>query len=411
MRQDDFDRGLVQRRAVLGHDWVERSTANATAFTAQWQDFITRTAWHAVWGREGLDTETRRLLAMTSTLALGRLEEFEMHVHAALAAGMSEVALQDMLQMVALYAGVPAANTGFRITAAALKAAGRPSPPAPLTPTVRERSFHTFSQPQTHVVLQGPESGPPVVLCHALGLDLSMWSQVAGRLAALGHPVLRYDLQGHGGSELAGSPSIDDLVEDAARVVQEWNRGPVVFVGLSLGGMVAQGLAIQHPRLVRALVLSNTVASYPQQAREGFLARAGQVRAGGMAAIIDAAMQRYLSAQFQSLAPAATLQLRELLLRCPPAGYAACCEALASVDWTEGLPSIRVPTWVVSGASDLAAPTALQQALAQGIGPLARHTVLASAHLPTLEAPEAFSAGLEAFLAECVTTGTVEGAG
>lgn len=404
MRQDDFDRGLQQRRAVLGHDWVERSTAGATAFTAQWQDFITRTAWHAVWGRDGLSTETRRLLAMTATLALGRLEEFEMHVHAALAAGMSEATLQDMLQMAALYAGVPAANTGFRITAAALKAAGRPSPPAPLTPPLRERSFHTFSQPQTHVVLQGPESGTPVVLCHALGLDLSMWSGVAGRLAARGHPVLRYDLQGHGGSELAGRPDINDLVQDAARVVQEWNRGPVVFVGLSLGGMVAQGLAIRHPKLVRALVLSNTVASYPREASEGFLARAAQVRAGGMAAVADAAMQRYLSPEFQSRDPAATRQLRELLLRCPPATYAACCEALAGVNWHDGLASIQVPTWVVSGASDLAAPTALQQALAQGIG-LARHTILESGHLPTLEASEAFSAGLEAFLSERVESG------
>jgi 3-oxoadipate enol-lactonase len=404
MRQDDFDRGLAQRRAVLGDAWVDRATAGATGFTAQWQDFITRTAWHAVWGREGLSTETRRLLAMTSTLALGRWEEFEMHVNAALAAGMSELALQDMLRLAALYCGVPAANTGFRIAAAALQANGRPSPPAPLTPTLRERSHQTFSQPQAHVVLQGPESGTPVVLCHALGLDLSMWSGVARHLAASGHPVMRYDLQGHGASVLAGKPDIDALVADAARLVQEWNMGPVVFVGLSLGGMVAQGLAIRHPQHVRALVLANTAASYPPAAREAFLARAAQVRAGGMAAVVDAALQRYLSPGFQHQDPVATAALRGRLLRCEPAAYAACCEALATVDWHGGLAGIQVPTWVVSGASDLAAPPALQQALTQGIAH-ARLTVLPCAHLPTLEAPEAFTAGLEAFIADCVAIG------
>lgn len=397
MRLDDFDRGLRQRRAVLGRDWVERATANATAFTAHWQDFITRTAWHAVWGREGLDTGTRRLLAMTSTLAIGRWDEFEMHVHAALAAGMPEASLQDLLQLSALYAGVPAANTGYRIVAAALQASGRPSPPAPLTAVRRERTFHTFSEPQLHVVLQGPESGLPVVLCHALGLDQSMWSDVAEHLAARGHPVLRYDLQGHGDSESIGQPGIDDLVDDAARLVQEWNRGPVVFVGLSLGGMVGQGLAIRYPRHVRALVLSNTVARYTAEAREGFRARADQVRVGGMEAVIEAVLQRYLSPDFQRARPDVAAALRRQLLRCPSATYAALCELLAGVDWRDDLAGIQVPTWIVSGATDLAAPVTQQDVLAQGI-PHARHSVLPCGHLPTLEAPEQFIAGLVAFL-------------
>lgn len=259
------------------------------------------------------------------------------------------------------------------------------------------------------MVLQGPASGTPVVLCHALGLDLSMWSGVAGHLAARGHPVMRYDLQGHGASVLAGTPDIDALVADAARLVQEWKMGPVVFVGLSLGGIVAQGLAIRHPRHVRALVLANTAAGYPPATREAFLARAAQVRAGGMAAVADAALQRYLSPAFQQQDPVATAALRERLLRCGPAAYAACCEALATVDWHGGLAGIQVPTWIVSGAADLAAPRALQETLAQGIGH-ARHTVLPCAHLPTLEVPEAFIAGLEAFIADCVAVSAGWGA-
>lgn len=401
MREDDFDRGLAQRRSVLGHEWVEKATAGATAFTAQWQEFITRTAWHAVWGHEGLDTETRRLLAMTSMLALGRWEEFEMHVHAALKSGMPESSLQDMLRLAAVYCGVPAANNGFRIAAQALAAQGRPSPPQPLTPEWRERSFQTFSQPQTQLRVQGPETGRPVVLCHALGLDLTMWTGLARHLAAQGHAVLRYDLQGHGASLMGDAVGIDALVEDAARVVQEWGRGPVVFVGLSLGGMVAQGLAIRHPQLVSALVLANTAAGYPEAAREAFKSRAAQVRRSGLAGVIDEVLPRYLSSAFMQREPEAAAALRAQLLRCPSAGYAACCEALATVDWHDSLDHIRVPTWVVSGAHDHASPTALQQALVQGIRD-AQHSVLPCAHLPTLEAPVEFMQHLDRFLAHAM---------
>ena len=79
-RQDDFDRGLANRRAVLGDAWVERSLASATTFNAGFQDLITRGVWHGVWSRPGLDHRTRRLLVLAMTLAQGRWEEYELHV-------------------------------------------------------------------------------------------------------------------------------------------------------------------------------------------------------------------------------------------------------------------------------------------------------------------------------------------
>ncbi|MDD0839847.1 alpha/beta fold hydrolase [Curvibacter sp. HBC61] len=398
MRLDDFERGLKQRRHVLGDAWVDRATSEATAFTAQWQDFITRTAWHAAWCEEGLATETRRLLAMTATLALGRWEEFEMHVHAAWRAGISETDLQDMLRLASVYCGVPAANTGFRIAAKALAMERRPSPPSPLTPMLRERSFHTFSAPQIRVVLQGPEHGIPVVLCHALGLDHTLWSGVAAHLADRGYAVMRYDLRGHGESDLTADITMEALVDDAARLIGEWGKGPVVFVGLSLGGLIAQGLAIRHPGLVRGLVLSNTVATYPSASAAAFLARAEQVRQRGMASVVDEILQRYVSAAFQRDEPEATARLRSQLLRCDAHGYAACCAALAQVNWSQQLHRIQVPAWVVSGAEDVAAPPGLQEVLVNAIAH-SQHTVLEGGHLPVLEAPQAFVNGLDDFLA------------
>jgi 3-oxoadipate enol-lactonase/4-carboxymuconolactone decarboxylase len=109
-----FDAGLVNRRRVLGDAWVDASLAQRTAFTADFQAMITRIAWGEIWGRPGLDDRTRRLLVLAITCALGRWEEFALHVRAGLSqGGFTTDDLKEVLMQTAIYAGVPAANTGF----------------------------------------------------------------------------------------------------------------------------------------------------------------------------------------------------------------------------------------------------------------------------------------------------------
>ncbi|MBB4087454.1 3-oxoadipate enol-lactonase [Sphingomonas carotinifaciens] len=109
-----FDAGLVNRRRVLGDAWVDASLAKRTAFTADFQAMITRIAWGEIWGRPGLDDRTRRLLVLAVTCALGRWEEFALHVRAGLSrGGFTTDDLKEVLMQTAIYAGVPAANTGF----------------------------------------------------------------------------------------------------------------------------------------------------------------------------------------------------------------------------------------------------------------------------------------------------------
>lgn len=109
-----FDDGLLNRRRVLGDEWVERSLAARTPFTADFQAMITRIAWGEIWGRPGLDDRTRRLLVLAITASLGRWEEFGLHVRAGLARdGFTRDELKEVLMQIAIYAGVPAANTGF----------------------------------------------------------------------------------------------------------------------------------------------------------------------------------------------------------------------------------------------------------------------------------------------------------
>jgi 3-oxoadipate enol-lactonase/4-carboxymuconolactone decarboxylase len=109
-----FEAGLKNRRAVLGDAWVDRSLAKRTPFNADFQAMITRIAWHEVWGRPGLDHRTRRLLVVAICAALGRWEEFRLHVRAGLSrGGFTRDELKEVLMQTAIYAGVPAANTGF----------------------------------------------------------------------------------------------------------------------------------------------------------------------------------------------------------------------------------------------------------------------------------------------------------
>ena len=109
-----YEAGLANRRAVLGDDWVDASLARRTPFTADFQAMITRYAWQEVWGRPGLDHRTRRLLVIAITAALGRWEEFRLHVRAGLSqGGFTRDELKETLMQTAIYAGVPAANTAF----------------------------------------------------------------------------------------------------------------------------------------------------------------------------------------------------------------------------------------------------------------------------------------------------------
>jgi 3-oxoadipate enol-lactonase / 4-carboxymuconolactone decarboxylase len=113
--KDPIEAGLAVRRSVLGDEYVDRATASASDFTRDFQQFITRYAWGTIWTRPELDHRTRRLLTIAIAATSGRWEEFTLHVRAGLAHELEPCDLKEVLLQVAVYAGVPAANTGFHI--------------------------------------------------------------------------------------------------------------------------------------------------------------------------------------------------------------------------------------------------------------------------------------------------------
>jgi len=110
---DRYDLGLRTRRRVLGDAYVDRALARRNAFNSEFQELLTRYAWGEIWTRPGLDERTRRLLVLAMTVALGRSEEFRLHLKAAVEHGVSKDDVKEVLLQAAIYCGVPAANSSF----------------------------------------------------------------------------------------------------------------------------------------------------------------------------------------------------------------------------------------------------------------------------------------------------------
>ena len=115
MNEKSFEQGMKVRREVLGNSHVDRAEADKTPFDADFQRFITETAWGSVWTRPGLDRRTRHLVTIAMLAALNKEHELEMHIRATRNTGVTQDELKEVFMQVAIYAGVPAANTAFSV--------------------------------------------------------------------------------------------------------------------------------------------------------------------------------------------------------------------------------------------------------------------------------------------------------
>jgi 3-oxoadipate enol-lactonase len=247
-----------------------------------------------------------------------------------------------------------------------------------------------------HYRTDGPAGAPCVVLSNSLGTDLSMWEPQAAALAA-DYFVLRYDTRGHGQSSAGEAPvDIARLGRDVLALLDHLGIERAAFCGISMGGVTGQWLGIHAPQRLTHLVLANTAARIGTV--EGWNTRAQQVRQEGMAAIADGAAARWFSAGFIEREPATVSRLVGRLREQHPAGYAACCEALAHADLRQQISGIAVPTLVLAGEFDPVTTVADGEHLRDAI-PGARLEQLPASHISNIEAEAQFTALLRAFLA------------
>jgi 3-oxoadipate enol-lactonase len=247
-----------------------------------------------------------------------------------------------------------------------------------------------------HYQSDGASAAPALVLSHSLGMDLAMWDPQLPTLARR-HRVIRFDTRGHGASTVTPGPyTIEGLARDALALLDALGIARASFCGLSMGGAIGIWLAVHTPERIERLVLCDTGARFGDPAL--WNGRIEAVRQGGTAAVADGVLSRWFTPRFAAARPSEVARAREVLLRTPAEGYAACCAALRDVDARDAVPRVRAPTLVIVGSHDVATPPADGRFLADRV-PGARCVELDSAHLSNIEAAEPFTEAVAAFLA------------
>ncbi len=243
--------------------------------------------------------------------------------------------------------------------------------------------------------VHGHDDRPVLFLSHSLGQDHGMWDLQAEWLAPH-FRVVRYDTRGHGASgAVPGDYGIADLAHDALRLADALGIDRFAFCGLSLGGMIAQWLAIHEPSRVTAIVAANTS---PRPEADRMEARRKAVLAGGIAPIADVAMERFFSPAFLASGSRLASESRRTLLATDPVGYAGCCATIRDFDSIADLGKITCPALVIQGDADVAFPwSGHGDVLANGI-PGATVVHLPAGHLSNLERPRSFTAAVLQFL-------------
>ncbi len=229
-----------------------------------------------------------------------------------------------------------------------------------------------------------------LVLGGSLGTTLAMWEPQLPALSRT-HRVVRVDHRGHGGSPVPAGPyAIDDLGADVLALLDHLGVDRAAYVGLSIGGMVGQWLAVNAPQRITALGLLCTTAR--MESPDPWHERAARVREAGTPAVIaDAVVERWFTDRYAVSRPDIVARHRAMVAGTDPEGYAGCCEAVAGLDLGAELPGVRAPTLVLSGAQDAAIPAAHGRAIAAAI-PGARFELLdPAAHLASVERAEAIT--------------------
>lgn len=245
-----------------------------------------------------------------------------------------------------------------------------------------------------NATLSGPPNGPALVLLHALGTDLTLFDPMLGDLPP-GLRVLRIDLRGHGQSDVPAPPyAMGALIRDVERLMDHFALKEAAVLGVSLGGLVAQGLAVKRLDLVRALILSNTAAKIGSASL--WQGRIEEVRAKGLAAYAPGACRRILGPKWDS--HPALARVHALLMATTPEGWTGCAAAIAGTDFYTTTASLRLPTLVIAGANDGTTPPDLVRETAELI-PGARFELLrGQGHLPMLEKPADYARLVGEFL-------------
>src|SRR5450830_466103 len=252
--------------------------------------------------------------------------------------------------------------------------------------------------PDINYVRTGARGGTPIFFVHALGLDLSVWEAQFLEFGSQ-RDLIAIDLPGHGLSgDLNAAPSFTAMADVVIKVINLLDIGPVHLVGISVGGMIAQTVAVTRPELVCSLTLIATSCTFPEPLRKVLTERAQVVRQQGMEVIVPLHLERWFPQDFRQRRPDVLDRFAKILFRQNPEFHASMWDMVATLDIAHQLKTLRCPVMVVAGEEDPSAAPAAGKRITDQIDDARLVVIPASGHFPQMEYPAEFNHIMRAFI-------------
>jgi 3-oxoadipate enol-lactonase len=246
--------------------------------------------------------------------------------------------------------------------------------------------------------LDGTAQAPVVMLSHSLAATMDMWKPQLPVLTK-DYRVLSYDMRGHGDSSAPhGAYDFPMLAGDVIGLLDDLKIERVAFVGISIGGMIGQYLAIRHAHRLRCVALCSTTSAIPEAGRSMWDQRIAAVESAGMAPQVEPTLERWFTAPFRDAHPEVMDWIGAMIRATPTTGFIGCGRAIQGLNLTGELPQIGVPTLVLPGQMDPGTPPALSDVIHKAIPGSEYSVVLDAAHLANIEQASAFNDRLSQFL-------------
>jgi 3-oxoadipate enol-lactonase len=236
------------------------------------------------------------------------------------------------------------------------------------------------------------------MLSHSLASSLVMWNPQLDVLESK-FKVLRFDTRGHGDSDAPqGKYTLEMLAEDAVALLNALEIDAVHFVGLSMGGMIAQNLALDHGNRLKSLTLCDTSAIMPDEVQPIWQQRIDAAREKGLQDQVDETLERWFTPEYLSQNPPQVEMIRRQILATPVVGYIGCSEAIRYLDNLKRLSEIDIPTLIIVGEEDPGTPVAASEAMQDRISGSKLVVLPDARHLSNIEQSGAFNEALMDFL-------------
>lgn len=232
----------------------------------------------------------------------------------------------------------------------------------------------------------------PVVMCsHCLAGNINIWDDQTDVLKEH-YRVLRYDVRGHGNTSAPeGDYTMEMHADDALAVMDQLGIEKAHFMGISMGGMIGQTLALKHPERVLSLILCDTACQVPEESLPIWEERIAAAKQYGMEALVDGTLERWLSPEFQKKYPAVTQKIRDIVVSTPVNGFVGGCRAISGFDVKDRLPRLSLPVLIVVGENDPGTPVEASRQIQRQISGSMLEVLAGAFHLSNIEAAESFN--------------------